>query len=109
MEKNSIHELRQELAREEERVDKAKGKRCIITILLIGAVFFLLAIKANEINNLLEFILTLIACVFGAGIYFFVNSLIFTPLFTMAQSDNARIERMKKEIAELEKQERNDK
>lgn len=109
MDKKDIYKLRQELAREEERVDRAKTKRAVITILIIGAVFFLLAVKSNEINGILDFILTLIACVFGAGIYFYINLLIFTPIFTMAQSDNARIEYMKKELAELEKQERNNK
>jgi hypothetical protein len=103
MDKKDIYKLRQELAKEEERVDKAKTKRAIIAILIIGAVFFLLAVKSNEIKNIKDFIITLIACVFGAGIYFYVSILVFTPLVSMAQSDNARIKYLKKQIDEFER------
>lgn len=106
---NKIYELRQELAREERRVDDAKLKRCIITILIIGAVFFLLAVKSNEIKNIKDFIITLIACVFGAGFYFWINSMIFFTLASKAQAEDRMLENMRKELAELEKQERNNK
>lgn len=105
---NLIYKLRQELAKEEERVDRAKTKRAIIAILIIGAVFFLLAVESNAIKNIKDFILTLIACVFGAGIFFYIGLLVFSPLVSMAQSDDARIKYLKKQIDEFERRKARD-
>jgi hypothetical protein len=110
---NKIYELRQELAREEKRVDKAKAKRAIITILFIAAVFAGLAIYMDRQNgfniSILEFIGGLLGCVFLAGFYFWINAMIFCTLASKAQAEDRMLENMRKELAELEKQERNNK
>jgi hypothetical protein len=56
----------------------------------------------------IEILGAFLASVFLAGIYFYINSLIFIALFSKAQSENRMLENMRKEIAELEKQERDE-
>ena len=109
MNKNDIYKLRQELAKEEERIDRAKTKRCIITILIIAAVFFIAAIKMNQIKlTVLEIIGCSLGCVFLAGIYFWINSLIFIALHEKGKSETRYLENMRKEIDEFERRKARD-
>lgn len=109
---NEIYKLRQELANEEKRVENAKTKRCIITILCFAAVFFIMEMAQSHENGInisvLEFIGGILASVFMAGIYFWINAIIFSALASKAQSEDRMLENIRKQIAELEEKERDE-
>lgn len=104
MNKNELYKL---LAEEEKRVEKAKTKRNIITILIFATVFFVVFYQIDPPTKvgIVEVIGWYLACVFMAGIYFGVNVAIFEALIERSNSENRMIEHIRKQIADLEQQE----
>ena len=96
-------ELYRQITRLEKQFEKNKFRRMILTICGIAVVFLIMFFISNVINNVKDFVIGIIASVVGAWIYFYVNLLIFTPLFSISQSENERLETLKRKYNELNK------
>jgi hypothetical protein len=104
MNKNELYQL---LAKEEGRVESEKTKRIIITILFFAIVFFLIWYfwLSDKRPTGWEIIASFLVSLVFAGFHTWANLIVFSTLFTRAQSENRMLDSIRKQIAELEEQE----
>ena len=98
VEKNELCRL---LAQKEKEFENAKTRRMIITILVFSAVFFLVLYSAESPTGL-EIIGVALASIFLAGLYFFLNAIVFSTLFQKSETEKKVLEFLRKKISEIE-------
>lgn len=98
MDKNELYKL---LAEREKQVENAKRKRVIVTILAFAIVIFLFWCFDEDPVGF-EIIGLFLASIFMAGIHFYINLIVFTPLFQKSESEKHMLDSIRKEISELE-------
>ena len=96
-----------------EESERNKTKRSIFVVLFYSVAWFLLICIYEKItpNNIVEVIAGIAGCVFLGGITFYVNTLIFSQMYTMSEAENAKIryyENLLKEYDKLKAQIRSD-
>ena len=104
MDKNELLKL---YYQKDKEFEAAKGKRTILTILLFAVGYFVIICVQTNPTNWKDICGNLLASIFIAGIHFWFNSIIFLKLFNKSNAENAALERIRKEISELEKKEQN--
>ena len=57
--------------------------------------------RLETIGNIKELLLVIIGSVLGAIIYFYINIIIFLPLFNSSLKENQNLEKLKKEYEKL--------
>ena len=105
MNKNELYKL---LIEEERRVENEKTKRIIITILFFAIAFLLMWYFwfSDEKPTVLEIIVAFLGSVILAGFHTWANAIIFSTLFTKAESEKRMLEDIRQKIANLEEQEK---
>ena len=93
--------LAKQIYEKDKEFEKNKFRRTILTIVGIAIFFFLLSFKS--INDFKSFLIALVGCSVGAAFYFYINMLIFVPLFTKSAEENKILEDLKKKYKELDK------
>lgn len=102
MDKNELLKLYWQRDKE---FEAAKGKRTILTILLFAVGYFVVIYALTKPTDWKIICGDLLASIFLAGIHFWINSCIFLYLFQKGREETEILERIRKEISELEKQE----
>lgn len=97
-----INRLNRLLCEKDNEFEKAKGKRTIVTILAFAAFYFWLLWQVDGFSNLLDVVGTIFAAIVIAGIHLVVNSVIFGQLSDKGRSEKEALERIRKQIRELE-------
>lgn len=103
MDKNELWRL---IQKEEKEYDRNKFMRMIVAILLYSSIWFLIFHLQGQHEGA-SFLLILgdfAACIFIGGITFFFNLLVFHLLFSKSDSENRRIEYLKKQLKEMEQE-----
>lgn len=103
MGKNELYKLLIEKERQAER-DKSKRAGKMILLLTIPYFMLLYAIKAPK--SLMDIAGTLMLSLITSVIGFFINTIVFDYLFRRSNAENSEIERIRKQIAEMEEQEK---
>ena len=93
--------LWKELCEKEEKFEKNKFKRFVYSIIGLTIVFLVLLIYLDKIQSLKDFLCAIPVSIFTAGLYFYINLLIFLPLFKKSEEENKILERLKKEYETL--------
>lgn len=96
--KEELKRLYQSLYEEDKKYEKAKGKRAIVTILIFTAFYFWL------IWQFVDSFVAIVPAIPLAVIHFFANATIFGQLSDMSRSENKRLEYIREQIKELEKE-----
>lgn len=93
----------------EDEYDRKKFKRMIFAILLYTVFWLYILYAQNQLDtrSILHVAVEIVACVFLGGVTFFVNALIFNQLYSISDSENKEIERLKNQLKEMEQQEQN--
>jgi hypothetical protein len=102
MDKN---ELRLLIQQKDEEFERNKVRRTICVIIFYATVFFGIFWWRGEFNGLSvwQILFAVPICFFGAMFYVWANSLIFVPWFRKSEDENKALERLKKQLEEVEK------
>lgn len=84
----------------EEKVEKARTKRVIKTILFFSVLYFI-AFFFKDSPDGLEVLWTLLTSVFVGGIHFWLNSIVFSSLSTKGEAEKRSIELIENKIKQL--------
>lgn len=95
------NELWKKYFAEEKRVEKARTKRAIATVVFFTAVYFLLFYTIEKPTGI-GFVVYVIMSIFFAGIHFWVNVTIFGQLVKMGESEQRILDGIKKRIDKLD-------
>lgn len=98
--KEEYQRLSQLIRETDAKNQKAKLKRNLLVVLLFSIVYFFI-LKYLEEPEGLELLGTALVSLVLGGIHFFVNLLIFLPLINKSNSENAYLENLKKQLADL--------
>ena len=105
MDKNELLKL---YYQKDKEFEAAKGKRMILTLLFFVIVYYaLMWILFGRPDDFITAILSLLPVTFFAAIHLLVNATIFGQLHMRSREETEILERIRKEISELEKNERN--
>lgn len=104
MDKNELYKL---LSERERKIETEKPKRAGKMMLLLTIPYFMLLYAVEAPKGLSEIGATLILALITSVIGFFINAFAFGYLFSRINAEKNEIDYIKKQIAELEKQERN--
>ena len=96
-----ITRLEMQIIAMDKRNEKAKRKRTLTALGVIAAAIYIILFWIGEFKSPVEYLLGVPASIFAAGMYFYINLLIFTPIFTAAQEENRALERLKMELWRL--------
>lgn len=103
MDKNELLKLYWQRDKE---FEAAKGKRTILTILLFSVCYFVIIYAiAKKPTDIKAIAALLVVSIILACIHFWFNISIFLYLFQKGREETEILERIRKEISELEKQE----
>lgn len=97
--KSSSDEEKKRLAFEIHRLEKQyennKFKRMIATIVCFIIVFAILFLFTQEIKGIKEILICIVSSTVCGFLYFYLNILIFIPLFNKSQKENVHLEKLK--------------
>lgn len=96
-------ELRNQIAKYEALSEQKKTKRLVKTLVCLSIAFYVLWLWLGAMEGIVGYLLGLLASPVCAGIYFYINTLIFLPITSGAMNENIAIERLKTELRLLEK------
>lgn len=84
--------------------EQRKFRRTIFAVLIYSAFWLCILYAQGQLDttSLLHFAGEIAACIFLGGITFFVNALIFSQLYSISASETNEIERLKKQLKEME-------
>lgn len=97
-----INRLNRLLYEKDKEHEKAKWNRAVITTLAFAAFYFWLLWRVDGLTSLLDVVGTIFAAIVIAGIHLVVNSIIFGQLSDKGRSEKEALERIKRQIRELE-------
>lgn len=86
----------------DKKIDKARGKRTIITILVFAAFYFWVLYNISDPVGI-EFVYLIVGSVIVGGFHWWINGAIFSQLFQMGREESEALDSIKKRISELEK------
>lgn len=98
---NKLNEYYSLLRATEAKVEKARNKRTIKTILFFSALYFIAFYLIDKPDGL-DILWTYLGSVVIGGLHFFVNAFVFSTLHTRSESENKNVEQIKNRIKELE-------
>jgi len=86
------------------RFQKAKAKRALLTILFFSVLYFALFCVINKApaENILGILGNILSAIFLGGIHFWLNSMVFSYLFRKGQEEQEALTRIEKQMLELE-------
>lgn len=93
--------LEKQISEYEKKIENNKFKRVVFCISIIAIIIFITFLKVQEINTIIDVIVTIILSVFAAGLYFYINMFIYLPLFSKSNAENKVLEKMKEEYMAL--------
>lgn len=96
-----LKELYRRLYQLDQKFEKAKGKRTIITILGFAVFYFWVLYILNEPTGI-EIVYDVLLAIVIAGFHFLVNATIFGQLSHLGRKENETLENIRKRIRELE-------
>lgn len=102
MNKKELYILLQE---KERQAEADKPKRAVKMMLLLTIPYFMLLYAVEAPKSLGEIAGTLILAIVTSVIGFFINAFAFNYLFGRSNAEQKEIDRIRKQIAELEEQE----
>lgn len=97
-ERNRLNQLYWEL---DKKYEAAKGRRAITSILVFAVAYFVFFWIVDRPVGL-DILGTAVAAIFIGGVHFWINTLIFSQLFRLSESENRTLESIRKQLSELE-------
>ena len=98
---NKLNEYYNLLRATEAKVEKARNKRTIKTILFFSAIYFVAFYLLDKPDGL-DILWSCLGSVVIGGLHFFVNAFVFSTLINKSESENKSVEQIKNRIKELE-------
>lgn len=99
-----MQRIRNEIRVQKEMFDREKTKRTIYTCIALAVVFYFLASQSGEMNSITDYILGVPVAIFGAGLYLYINLLIFAPILNVSTREEEVINQLRLELNALEKE-----
>lgn len=94
-------ELYKQLSEMEKKVESARTKRAIKTIMAFAVAIFLILYFTGRPTGF-EILGDFLAAIFLAGILFLINAIIFGQLFRVSESERIMLENLKKKLSDAE-------
>lgn len=92
-------ELSQQYTELERKFDANKARRAIMTVLAFAVAFFVILYIVEKPEGI-EILYLVPVSIIMAGINFFVNSIVFTQLCNVSNSENKVLEEIRKKLQE---------
>ena len=101
MDKNELYRL---MLQKEKEFERNKLKRSILTIFVYAAVFFVVCLLAEGVEDapLQEILGNALFCLFISGVFFVVNSAVLGHLFSKSRNEYEFIKDLKIQIDEMD-------
>lgn len=98
------NELYRQICETEERFEKAKTKRLVVTFLAFTAAFFVLDLYINRPKGLdiLDILGTLVVCAIFSVVHILINAAIFGQLYRVGESERKYLEHLEKKLSEMD-------
>ena len=85
--------------------EKNKNKRTLTAIGIVAAIIYALFLWEGSMQGPTDYLLGIPAAVIGAGMYFYINVLGYSLIFSESDRENDEINRLKLELWLLEREE----